>query len=250
MLRNLLANALKYNTQHGKVLLGCRRSNGTVNIEIWDTGIGIPDEELQSIFEEYHQLDNAARERSRGLGLGLSIVHRLGDLLGHEITVHSRVGKGSVFAIEVPLAKGEAKPLHEHTGRDKEDKSDGPHRTGTILIVEDDPEVRELLDLFLKGEGHNTKAASDHSEALELVAQEKGRPDLILADYNLPNDMDGLHLAMKVREKFHHPIPTIILTGDISTSVLRDIALQNCTRLNKPVNVAELSQVIQRLLPH
>ena len=81
MIRNLLSNALKY-TRRGKVLLGCRRREGMLSIEIWDTGIGIPDEELQAIFEEYHQLDNAARERSRGLGLGLSIVQRLGESAG------------------------------------------------------------------------------------------------------------------------------------------------------------------------
>jgi two-component system CheB/CheR fusion protein len=247
MIRNLLANALKY-THQGKVLLGCRRSEGKLSIEIWDTGIGIPDEKLRSIFEEYNQLDNAARERSRGLGLGLSIVRRLGDLLGHKVTVRSHVGKGSVFAIEVPLAKGETKPLHEIPVRDKENKIAGVPRKGTILIVEDDPDVRELLDVFLKSEGHRTAAMIDAVAALELVAQSKVRPDLILADYNLPNGMDGLQLAIKVREIFHHAIPTIVLTGDISTGVLRDIAFQNCTRLSKPVNVSELSQVIQRLL--
>ena len=102
MIRNLVSNALKY-TKRGKVLLGCRRHEGMLSIEVCDTGIGIPDKDLQSIFEEYHQLDNAARERSRGLGLGLSIVQRLGTLLGHRLRVRSRPGKGSVFAIEVAL---------------------------------------------------------------------------------------------------------------------------------------------------
>ena len=102
MIRNLLSNALKY-TQSGKVLVGCRRRQGKLRVEVWDTGIGIPDSELQAIFEEYHQVDNAARQRSRGLGLGLSIVKSLGQLLGHPIGVRSSHGKGSVFSIEVPL---------------------------------------------------------------------------------------------------------------------------------------------------
>ena len=93
MLRNLLSNAVKY-TKHGKVLLGCRRREGMLSIEIWDTGIGIPDDEFQAIFEEYHQLNNAARERSHGLGLGLSIVQRLGKLMGHRVRVGSRSGQG------------------------------------------------------------------------------------------------------------------------------------------------------------
>ena len=102
MIRNLLSNALKYTTR-GKVLLGCRRHAGMLSIEIWDTGIGIPESELQTIFEEYHQLDNPARDRNLGLGLGLSITKLLGDILGHRIRVHSRPGKGSVFVIEVEL---------------------------------------------------------------------------------------------------------------------------------------------------
>ena len=109
MIRNLLSNAMKY-TEHGKILLGCRRRRTLLRIEIWDTGIGIPEAELQAIFEEYHQLDNAARERSRGLGLGLSIVRRLGNLLGAEVRVRSQLGKGSVFTVEVKLAAPEAVP--------------------------------------------------------------------------------------------------------------------------------------------
>ena len=109
MVRNLLSNALKY-TRRGKVLLGCRRHEDSLTIEVCDTGDGIPAGELKAIFEEYHQLDNAARERSRGLGLGLSIVHRLGNLLGHEVHVRSQPGKGSVFAIEVPFLPSEIAP--------------------------------------------------------------------------------------------------------------------------------------------
>ena len=111
MLRNLVSNGLKY-TRKGKVLLGCRRSGGSVRIDVWDTGIGIKDDELKSIFEEYRQLDNAARERNHGLGLGLSIVQRLGILLGHRVSVRSRPGKGSVFSVEVPLRRHDpAAPL-------------------------------------------------------------------------------------------------------------------------------------------
>ena len=113
MIRNLLSNALKY-TRRGKVLLGCRRHGEMLSIEVCDTGIGIPDEELQAIFEEYHQLDNAARERSRGLGLGLSIVQRLGNLLGHRVRVRSQPGKGSVFAVEVVLPPSKTAPQPQY----------------------------------------------------------------------------------------------------------------------------------------
>ena len=246
MIRNLLANAVKY-TKRGKVLLGCRRRKGMLSIEIWDTGIGIPDNELQAIFEEYHQLDNAARERSRGLGLGLSIVQRLGNLLGHRVSVRSHPGKGSVFAIEVMLApSGTAPQLAHH----KDDEVvEGVRRTAAILVVEDDPDVRELLTFALKDEGHRAIAAPDGIAALKLVARGTVRPDLIVADYNLPKGMDGLQVIAKLREKLHRQIPVIILTGDISTDTLRDIARHDCVQLNKPVKLKDLTQAIQRLLP-
>ncbi|WP_026595993.1 chemotaxis protein CheB [Methyloferula stellata] len=250
MLRNLVANALKY-TKRGKVLLGCRRHHGMLSIEIWDTGIGIPEKELHAIFEEYHQLDNAARERSHGLGLGLSIVQRLGDLLDHRIGVRSRLGKGSVFTIEVPLAsKDESLPLDVHRrGRDDEVAAEGTRRTGMVLVVEDDPEVRDLLEHLLTDEGYSVTAAPDGVAALELVAPGIIQPDLILADYNLPRGMNGLQVSAKLQEKLHREVPVIMLTGDISTATLRDIARLNCVQLNKPVKLEELTGAIGRLLP-
>ncbi|MBE0531751.1 MAG: response regulator [Rhodospirillales bacterium] len=249
MIRNLLANALKY-TSHGKVLLGCRRREGTLSIEVWDTGVGIPADELEAIFEEYHQLGNAARERSRGLGLGLSIVQRLGKLLGHRVRVASTPGKGSVFAIDVmlPTSATAQQPAYFRRGTD-DAIADGVRRVGVILVVEDDPEERELLEVLLKDEGHRAISAPDGIAALELVARGTVRPDLILADYNLPNGMNGLQISSNIRDHLRRQIPVIILTGDISTGTLRDIALQNCVHLHKPARLQELTQVIQRLLP-
>ena len=249
MIRNLLSNALKY-TKHGKVLLGCRRREGMLSIEIWDTGIGIPDDELQAIFEEYHQLDNAAHDHNRGLGLGLSIVQRLGNLLGHGVRVRSKAGKGSVFVIEIALAaNGPAQELDHHRPNSDARTIRGAHRTGSILVVEDDPEMRELLGILLRDQGHHVATAADGAVALDLVAYGTIRPDLILADYNLPNSMDGLQAATELREKLHRQIPVIILTGDISTDTLRDIARHDCAQLNKPVKLNELTEIIQRLLP-
>jgi two-component system CheB/CheR fusion protein len=248
IIRNLLSNALKY-TKRGKVLLGCRRRKEMLSIEIWDTGVGIPNEELQSIFEEYHQLDNAARERNRGLGLGLAIVQRLGNLLGHRVSVRSRPGKGSVFAIEVMLpSRGNAPRLEHHRGSKDDRIVEGVRRTGAILIIEDDPDLRVSLKLVLKDEGHHAVTAPDGTAALELVAQGTVRPDLILTDYHLPKGMNGLQVTAKLRKSLHHQIPVIILTGDISTGTLREIAQHDCVRLSKPAKSKELTQVIQRLL--
>ena len=244
MLRNLISNALKY-TKRGKIVLGVRHLADRIRIEIHDTGIGIAPTELQAIFDEYHQVNNAARERSRGLGLGLSIVQRLGQLLGHQVDVRSALGKGSVFSIEIMLSHGDAAPVTKTT--------DLPvthidQRTASILIVDDDPEVRALLELLLNDEGHITQVAADGPSALALVDGAQFAPDLILTDYNLPNGMDGLRLAAKLRNKLGAALPVIILTGDISTDTMKDVGGQQCVQLNKPVKAVELSAMIQRLL--
>jgi two-component system CheB/CheR fusion protein len=247
MLRNLLSNALKY-TRRGKVLLGCRRHGGTLRIEVWDTGVGIAEQDLQAIFGEYHQVGNAARERSLGLGLGLSIVQRLADLLGHPIRVRSQPGKGSVFSIDAMLTPNGTRHEGELPRGGHGQVSDRAHRTGLIVVIEDDRELCELLELVLKEDGHRTASAPDGPAALDLFAHGGFRPDLILVDYNPPNGMDGLLVATKIRETLHRHIPVIVLTGDISTDTLRRIASEDCVQFNKPVKAAEVMQAIQRLL--
>jgi len=246
MIRNLLSNALEY-TPCGSVLLGCRRREGLLSIEIWDTGVGIPAEELGAIFEEYHRIDNPARERNPGLGL--SVVERLGTLLGHRVRVRSNPGKGSVFAIEVALPPSRTAPkleCHRH-GIDVE-MVEGAARSGVILIIEDDSELRELFKLFLEDEGHRGATVAGGDAAVELVVRGTVQPDLILADYNLLNGMNGLRVIAKLRETLHREIPVIVLTGDISTDTLRNIALQDCVQLNNPVRLNDLRQAVQRLL--
>src|SRR4029077_4583102 len=239
MIRNLLSNAVKY-TDKGKILLGCRRRGDKLRIEIWDTGIGIPEEELTAIFGEFHQLDNLARERSKGLGLGLAIVERLADLLGHAVDVRSRPGKGSVFAVEVPLLGRDTpawKPRHVAP-----EATESAHQSGAILVVEDDPSVREMLALLLEGEGHRSTTAEDGTAALELAAREATRPDLVVADYNLPKGLNGLQVVAGLRETLGYKVPAVILTGALSTSALREIAQGGHLHLNKPVKARELME--------
>jgi len=248
MIRNLLANALKF-TKTGKVLLGCRRRKGAVSVEIWDSGIGIPAAELQAIFDEYHQIGNEAREAGRGFGLGLAIVKRLGDMLGHPVRVHSRPGKGSAFAIEVMLATVQSPPRMTITqSGGAADVNELDRSACEILIVEDDPEMRDLLELLLRDAGFGTATASDGFAALELVASGASQPDIILTDYNLPLGMNGLEVAASLRGKLNRAIPVIILTGDISTESLQKIALEDCAQLRKPAKADELTKVIQEQL--
>lgn len=245
MIRNLLSNAVKY-TDRGKVLLGCRRRGDKLRIEIWDTGPGIPKEQFQAIFTEYHRLDNPVRERSPdiGIGLGLPIVRRLANLLGHSVDVHSRPGKGSVFAIEVPLGGEQADALPQ---RDQTDRPQGADHHAAILVVEDDASVREMLDLLFTGEGYRTATAADGDEALRL-ARGTIRPDIVVADYSLPGGMTGPQVIGRLREAVGHEIPAVVLTGNISTDTMREISRYGCVQRNKPVRAEELVHLIQSLL--
>ena len=244
MIRNLLSNALKY-TERGGVLLGCRRQGGRVSIEVWDTGVGIPMAEQAAIFDEYHQLDNAARERSRGLGLGLSIVKRLGGLLHHPVRVRSISGKGSMFSIDV-----EAKAATEIDRREPSKISPLPpvRQTGIVLVVEDDPGVRELLEMFLVQAGHRVHGAADGAAALELVCRSNLRPSVVVSDYNLPNGMTGLEMVARLRQTLAADVPFVILTGDTSAETLAAIGAQRCVQMSKPVKPDDLTRAIQHLL--
>ncbi|TCL90675.1 two-component system CheB/CheR fusion protein [Rhizobium sp. PP-WC-2G-219] len=248
MVRNLISNAFKY-TRTGKVLVGCRRRGKSVSIEIWDTGIGIPDTELKSIFEEYHQIDNEARERSKGLGLGLSIVQRLSDLLGHRISVKSRQAKGSAFLIEVDAVDPVGKP----NGSPVPDKplllTDRSAITGTILIVEDDAEIRSLLEQLLSDKGHTVLSAPDGPSALSLITSGRQTPDVILTDYNLPGGMNGVEVLTELRKTCRSEVPGIVLTGDISTKTLAHITGSGVIQLNKPITPNDVTAAITRLLP-
>ncbi|WP_419727836.1 chemotaxis protein CheB [Lichenicola sp.] len=247
MVRNLLANAMKY-TSAGKILLGCRRHGHLLSLQVWDTGVGIPEQELEAIFEEYHQLDNAARERSRGLGLGLSIVQSLGRLLGHKVSVHSQLGRGSMFSLDVLLEAGAS----ESPGAAPVDGIAplplAADDAGSILIVEDDSDMKDLMELLLSGEGYRTWSSSDGAAAIELVAKTAIKPDLLLADYNLPGELNGRQLAERLRDIMGRDIPVIILTGDVSLATAAEVAAGGFQQLNKPVRNVEVLDTIRKCL--
>jgi two-component system CheB/CheR fusion protein len=252
IMRNLVSNALKY-TKRGRILIGCRRAGGFARLEVWDTGIGIPQSELHAIFEEYHQIDNPARNRTRGLGLGLAIVRRLTDLLGVEIEVRSQPGSGSVFAVALPIASDERalpSPDREQTAVATPPLAVLPMvpQACMIMVVEDDPDIRSLLTMFLQEEGYRVVPAVDGIEALALVAS-GAWPDLLISDYNLPEHMNGVAVVRQVRAAIGQMVPSIILTGDISTDALRDVAAADCTQFNKPMSLEALAEAIRGLIP-
>jgi two-component system CheB/CheR fusion protein len=202
---------------------------------------------LQEIFEEYRQIDNVARERSRGLGLGLSIVQRLGELLGHQVRVRSWPGRGSVFSVDVPITQASKRLSPGHGPVPLSAASSGV--AGNILLIEDDPDIRHLLQTYLSGEGYHVLVAPDGAMALNPSAAAI-RPDLIITDYNLPGRMNGVALIGLLRAQCKTELPAIIVTGDIGGATLRDIAEHGCMQLNKPMKLSELTSAIQTLLAH
>ena len=244
MLHNLISNAVKY-TSKGKLLLGCRRREGIIRIEVLDTGIGLPMDQARKIFEEFHQLANPARDSSLGLGLGLSIVKRIGDLLGHSIDVRSIPGYGSAFAVEVQI--GDAGEVDE-TRIIRAVQENSRPIAGTILIIDDDPIVRNMIKMLLDHEGHRTTVAGDVATALDLASKDAAELDLVIADYNLSCGASGLDAIVGLRQQLGRDIPAIVLTGDIATTTLRAIADQGHIQLNKPIKSQQLLSLIQQLL--
>jgi PAS domain S-box-containing protein len=238
MLRNLLSNALRY-TERGKILVGCRRLGDKVRIEVWDSGVGIAEEHISLIFDEYYQVED--RTHLGSFGLGLAIVQRLGNLLGHRLEVRSKSGEGSCFSIEAPLAlEGVSVP----SGTALPERATGATFRGTILVIEDDSFVRSGIELLLASEGMKVVAAANGHEALELIAKKGVRPDLVLSDFNLPGRMNGVDTIHAVRKAVGQRIPAVVLTGDIRSEVLDSIAMHNVRIATKPVNADQLIQLL------
>ncbi len=237
IVRNLVSNAIKY-TPKGKILVGCRRRGGMLSIDVMDTGIGIPDDQIEAIFEEFHQIDNPARDRRHGLGLGLSIVQRLSNLLGHPIKVRSTLHKGSVFSVEMPL--GECRVgAPANTG--KPAQSARPTR---VLVVEDDETILNTMRMLLERAGHMVVAAEDAAHAIAHLHQTNWRPEVIVSDFNLPGGMNGLEMIKLIRREFREPVQAILLSGGVAAAMQETLDAADCVILIKPVPSATLKAAI------
>lgn len=246
ILRNLVSNALKFTTT-GTVLVGCRRRGDALSIEVWDTGVGIPLADQDGIFDAYRQLDNDARERNKGMGLGLSIVQRLAELLGHPIIVRSVVGIGSMFAVHVPIDR--TQNVSNSLSQSLLPLRDlGLAPTGVIVLIEDDPELRDLLVQHLSADGHVISAFANGVDAIAHVRRHPTPVDLILADYNLPGGVDGAEAGRQINAVLAKAAPMLILTGDISTRATHHIEACGAMRLNKPIKADALQDVVRGLL--
>jgi PAS domain S-box-containing protein len=236
LLANLLSNAIRYTTS-GRVQLSCEGAGEEIAITVRDTGVGIPSDELDKIFDEFYQVDRSS-QRPEGLGLGLSIVKRLASLLGHRIDVESVVGGGTAFTVTLPRATSAA------TLPQSGDAGASVHAKGTILIVDDEVSVAHATSLLLELEGFDVRIANGKEEALEHVASVV--PDLIISDYHLRGVETGADVVAAVRVRLRSNVPAIFVTGDTSKVAAADSRLGNATLLSKPTKVDELLESIER----
>ena len=240
IVRNLIANALRY-TERGGILVGIRRRCGKLRLEIYDTGKGIPPDQQLVIFEEFRQLDNPERNRTKGYGLGLAIVAKTAELLDHQMFVRSVVGRGSVFAIEVPEVSGSD---YSQTPRIPELLHAGD--AISILVIEDDKVQADALNAIFTGYGYSVVVAYDADTA--VMAAQTRTPDLIVSDYRLPGNNTGVDTVVSIRQRHNRSIPAIIVTGDTQAKITIEAASACCDILIKPFTPAALMASIARTL--
>lgn len=241
VVQNFLSNAARY-TRRGKILMGCRRTSTGLRIEVWDTGPGIPQEQLRTIFEEFKRLSHGQQE-SKGLGLGLAIVERIGRVLKHPIGVCSTQGQGSMFSITVPYGQlgvvKEQIPAHQA-------RMVGSMVGVKVLCIENDHGIREGMRALLGNWQADVQCVSDLSGF--SAVPDSWVPDIILADYQLDGEENGLDQMDRLRELYQLRIPGILITALHDEAVKNEARQRGYQFMNKPIKPAGLRAMMQKLL--
>jgi len=241
ILLNFVSNAVRY-TQAGGIVVGCRRRAEVLNIEVWDSGIGIPEDQQRNIFGEFQQLSRAKQDHRGGLGLGLAIVERLCRLLDYPIKVASRLGRGSCFIVSVPLTA--AVELAEHPSQAAPDQAMGK----SVVVIDDDILVLDGMRGVLKSWGCSVVTAISEDAALAVLSEGGKPPDIIISDYRLRDGRTGLEVIERIRRAFGTPIPAFLISGDTAPERLREARASGFYLLHKPVLPITLRSVVSQLL--
>jgi len=237
ILRNLVSNGLKY-TSEGSVTLNAEVHQNKVRLLVSDTGYGIPKNEQEAVFNEYYQLHNPERDRAKGLGLGLSIVRRLANLLDLEMTIDSEHARGTTFEILVP----EGKPTRTFVGKHQQKEASYANELAdlSILVIDDEEDVREGMRAVLAGKIRTVLTAESAQDACDQLVSTEIVPNLIIADYRLRDDQTGDRAIELIREELNEEIPAMIVTGDTSPARLREATASGFRLLHKPVVAEDL----------
>jgi Na+/proline symporter/signal transduction histidine kinase len=238
LIQNLVSNAIKY-TPSGRVLVGCRRRGENLRVDVYDTGIGVPETKLRDIFVEFHRLDQGAKI-ARGLGLGLSIVERVARALGGAVDVVSMVGRGSRFSVLVPRSSAVPIALPQ---RDAPGLDPGKLAGTTALCIDNEPAVLDGMETLLRGWGCEVIKAPDLNLALGAIAESPTMPNGLLVDYHL-DEGNGIDAIVLLRRQYGADLPAILITADRSPAVREAARAQAIQVLNKPLKPAALRAML------
>jgi PAS domain S-box-containing protein len=239
MLTNLVANAIRYTPAGGHILLGCRRLGSHIRIEVFDNGPGIAPEALDYIFDEYRQLEQGQHYQGVGLGLGLSIVKLLAELLHLKLEVRSIPGKGSRFGVLVPVSEEKPEESYKLAAR----PASNEEFTGTVLLIDDDEAVLDSTGLFLEVSGFKVLIARNSADALAAV--DTAVPGLIVTDYGLAQQETGIDLLKRIRKHLGIDVPAIVITGDTSLQRRLGEVIRNMEIVCKPIDSQTLLELIK-----
>ncbi len=246
IIRNFLSNAIRY-TPEGQVLLGCRYVGKAVRIGVWDTGPGIPEDKLDLIFEEFHQASQPPADREKGLGLGLAIVERIAGILDHPVIVRSQVGRGTLFAVDVPLYEMPADTAASQGTTAA--ATPGTSLAGVrVLVLDDDAAIAAAMETLLSAWGCHVVTATWAAQAIARTRAMSGAIDLIIADYHLTEGPVGLDSIDTVQALLPARVPAMLITADRSDGLRHEARLRGYPILGKPVKPAPLRAMITHLL--
>ena len=240
IVRNLVTNALRY-TRQGGVLVAARRRGSAVFIEVWDSGIGIPVEQQEQIFDEFVQLANPERSSKKGLGLGLSIVRRLCALLEHPLELRSVAGRGSVFRL---IVAGDVAPPVEQKSRRAVERAPGSLDGIVIAVIDDEEAIVEGMRVLLSGWGARVVGGPAAEGVLEELAADALTPALAIVDFRLQNDVTGLDVIAQLRARYGNQLPAILVTGSTAPEHIEEAKHHDLHLLLKPVMPAKLRTLI------
>ena len=243
IVQNFLSNAIRY-TRRGRILLGCRPCRAGLKIEVWDTGTGIPADKFEEIFEEFRQLDTSDARRGRGLGLGLAIVKRAAKTLDLAIETRSRLDRGSVFSVTVPLGVDPAPSIR----RPAQPRVLRAFADPMLLVIDDQHSILAGMQAMLEGWGCTAAIAASGDEALELLERLPRRPDLVIADYHLAAGTTGIGEICRVRGALGVPIPGIVITANQTPAVQMLVDGAGLRLLRKPLNPGQLRALLAQML--
>ena len=245
ILRNLLGNAIRY-TREGSILIGCRRRGSAMAIEVGDSGIGIPEDKLEAVFDEFQRLAaDAGGDAAPGFGLGLSIVRRLSRLLGHPVEVKSKLGVGTRFAVVVPPGGPTRLPIPENSTRNMAGHSLAGAR---ILVIENDDSILTGMRMLLEGWGCRVATAGGAAEAVARLDAENDRPEVLVADYHLDHGATGIEAITLLRRHCGRALPGVVVTADRTAAVRNQSDEAGLVLLNKPVAPDGLREALSRAL--